>query len=132
MKKYYWVIETKKRPYYPLIHSIRHLLEQIVNHFDFPRLRPHWSPIAGNQRPLAGANNLEQETSSYLENNPRYSQCKMSQYVTAAIDGISDCPGEPCDTSIPRIIVGNLDTKGIEGECSTARTEFKPPSCNDI
>ena len=49
--------------------------------------------------------------------------------ITAAIDGMSDCPGEPCDTSIPRIRVGLLDTTGIIVERSTAKNEFNPPSC---
>ena len=44
-------------------------------------------------------------------------------------DGILDWPGEPCNMSIPIIMVGTLDTKGIEGECSTANNEFNPPSC---
>lgn len=48
---------------------------------------------------------------------------------TAAIDGTSDWPGEPCDTSIPRIMVGTLDIMGMERETSTANIEFKPPSC---
>lgn len=54
------------------------------------------------------------------------------KHSTAAIDGISDCPGDPCDTSIPRIMVGALETTGMEGECSTARIEFNPPSCKII
>lgn len=51
---------------------------------------------------------------------------------TAAIDGTSDWPGEPCETSIPRIIVGTLDTKGIEGVCSITNIEFNPPSWKRI
>lgn len=49
---------------------------------------------------------------------------------TAAMDGQSECPGEPCDTSIPSMIVGTLETTGIEGVCSTDNIEFNPPSCN--
>lgn len=45
------------------------------------------------------------------------------------MDGTSDIPGEPCETSMPRIKVGNLDTIGSEGEISLANTEFNPPSC---
>lgn len=48
------------------------------------------------------------------------------------MDGISDCPGEPWETSIPSIRVGTLDTMGMEGECSSDRKEFKPPSCKKI
>lgn len=48
---------------------------------------------------------------------------------TAAMDGTSDWPGDPWDTSIPIIMVGTLDTIGMEGECSTVSIEFKPPSC---
>ena len=51
---------------------------------------------------------------------------------TAAIDGTSDCPGEPCDTSMPRMIVGTFETTGIEGVCSIANIEFSPPSCEQI
>lgn len=54
---------------------------------------------------------------------------RRKMHVTAAIDGTSDCPGEPWDTSIPRIMVGPFETIGIEGECSTASIEFNPPSC---
>lgn len=49
--------------------------------------------------------------------------------ITAAMDGISECPGDPWETSIPRMMVGTLETIGIEGECSTANNEFNPPSC---
>ena len=52
---------------------------------------------------------------------------KLKQ-VTAAIDGTSDWPGDPCETSIPRIIVGTFETIGMDGECSTANKEFSPPS----
>jgi len=51
---------------------------------------------------------------------------------TAAIEGISVCPGEPCDTSMPRMRVGALETMGREGECSTPNNEFNPPSCITI
>ena len=57
-----------------------------------------------------------------------YNKYEIKQ-VTAAIDGISDCPGEPCETSIPRIIVGTFETIGMDGECSTANKELSPPSC---
>lgn len=49
---------------------------------------------------------------------------------TAAIDGMSDCPGDPCDTSIPKIMVGVFETIGIEGENSVDNIEFRPPSYN--
>lgn len=52
--------------------------------------------------------------------------------LTAAIEGMSDCPGEPCDTSIPRMRVGALETIGREGEASTLNNEFNPPSCMTI
>ena len=47
---------------------------------------------------------------------------------TAAIDGTSECPGDPWDTSIPRMIVGTFDISGIEGLCSTTNIELRPPS----
>jgi hypothetical protein len=50
---------------------------------------------------------------------------------TAAMDGMSDWPGEPCDTSIPNIIVGTFETKGMFRDCSIANKEFKPPSYPD-
>lgn len=46
---------------------------------------------------------------------------------TAAIDGI-DMPGDPCDTSIPRMMVEALETTGIEGVLSIVNIEFNPPS----
>lgn len=48
------------------------------------------------------------------------------------MEGISDCPGEPCDTSIPRIRVGALETTGRAGDFSTANNAFNPPSCKRI
>lgn len=45
---------------------------------------------------------------------------------TAAMDGI-DIPGEPWETSIPRIMVGVLETTGMEGDLSIAKREFSPP-----
>lgn len=44
------------------------------------------------------------------------------------MDGISDWPGEPWDTSIPTMIVGTCVTFGIAGERSMANNEFNPPS----
>jgi hypothetical protein len=44
------------------------------------------------------------------------------------MEGTSDCPGEPWDTSIPRMIVGDLDTRGIDGDTSICNNEFNPPS----
>lgn len=43
------------------------------------------------------------------------------EMVTAAIEGTSDRPGEPWDTSIPKIIVGDLEAIGIEREYSAVR-----------
>lgn len=57
---------------------------------------------------------------------------KSKKSSTAAIEGTSDCPGEPWDTSIPRISVGTFDTRGNEGACSTANIEFNPPSCMEV
>jgi len=45
------------------------------------------------------------------------------------MDGTSECPGEPWDTSIPKIIVGTLDTRGIAGDVSIWSNEFMPPNC---
>jgi hypothetical protein len=47
---------------------------------------------------------------------------------TAATDGISDRPGDPCETSIPKISVGVSVIRGIREECSIANKEFIPPS----
>jgi hypothetical protein len=44
------------------------------------------------------------------------------------MEGTPDCPGEPWDTSIPKIIVGTLDIRGIAGDDSTWRIEFNPPN----
>lgn len=52
--------------------------------------------------------------------------------LTAAIDGISDWPGEPWETSIPKIIVGVSLIKGRCPECSSASKEFIPPSLYEI
>lgn len=45
------------------------------------------------------------------------------------MDGISDWPGEPWETSIPNIIVGVVFINGILLEISTDNKEFVPPSC---
>lgn len=57
--------------------------------------------------------------------------CKLNKllHLTAATDGTLECPEEPCDTSIPKIIVGTFETKGRFFDCSIANKEFKPPSC---
>jgi len=49
--------------------------------------------------------------------------------ITAAIDGTSDCPGEPCETSMPSIIVGDPETRGIFDMRSCCNNELIPPSC---
>lgn len=54
---------------------------------------------------------------------------KKKNSLTAAIDGISDRPGDPWETSIPKIIVGVSLIKGRCPECSIASKEFIPPSC---
>jgi hypothetical protein len=48
------------------------------------------------------------------------------------MEGMSDWPGEPCDTSIPNIIVGTFETNGMFRDCSMANKEFKPPSYPDM
>lgn len=45
------------------------------------------------------------------------------------MDGTSDCPGDPCETSIPRMMVGTLEMTVKAGVLSTLNMEFKPPSC---
>lgn len=57
---------------------------------------------------------------------------KNKTILTAAIEGTSDCPGEPCETSMPRIIVGAFETMGMEGVISIANIELSPPSCKHI
>ena len=52
-------------------------------------------------------------------------------YVTAAIDGTSARPGEPWDTSIPRIKVGIVEIKWMDGQYPIVNKEFKPPSCRE-
>ncbi len=44
---------------------------------------------------------------------------------TVAIDGMSDCPEESFDTSIPSMNVRALETIRVEGECSTTGNELK-------
>jgi hypothetical protein len=46
------------------------------------------------------------------------------------MDGTSDCPGDPCETSIPRIMVGTLEITVNAGVRSTLNIEFRPPSCS--
>lgn len=57
-------------------------------------------------------------------------QSSGCMHHTAAIEGTSDRPGDPCETSIPKIIVGVLETNGIVGESSMCSKEFIPPSCH--
>lgn len=45
---------------------------------------------------------------------------------------MSDWPGEPWETSMPKIRVGALDTIGMDGKCSTPNREFIPPSYKGI
>lgn len=49
-------------------------------------------------------------------------------WITAAIDGISDRPGDPWETSIPKIKVGVSFIRGMCEGCSIANKEFIPPS----
>ena len=42
--------------------------------------------------------------------------------------GMSERPGEPCETSISRIMVTGFETKDIEWAWSTVNKEFIPPS----
>ena len=67
-----------------------------------------------------------------IDGNSKNPMIRNKIILTAAIDGTSDCPGEPCDTSMPRMIVGTFETIGIEGVCSIANIEFSPPSCEQI
>lgn len=53
-----------------------------------------------------------------------------SNNITAAMEGWSDCPGDPCETSIPRMMVGTLEMTVKAGVRSTLNTEFRPPSCS--
>jgi len=46
------------------------------------------------------------------------------------MDGTSDCPGDPCETSIPRMMVGTLETTVKAGVRSTLNSELSPPSCS--
>lgn len=45
------------------------------------------------------------------------------------MDGTSDCPGDPCETSIPRMMVGTLEMTVKAGVRSTLNMELRPPSC---
>lgn len=49
-------------------------------------------------------------------------------FLTAATDGISDRPGDPWETSIPKINVGVSFIRGMREDCSNANKEFIPPS----
>jgi len=46
---------------------------------------------------------------------------------TAAMDGTFD-RGAPCETSIPKIMVGTLDRIGMAWFLSISKSEFNPPS----
>lgn len=48
--------------------------------------------------------------------------------TTAAIDGISECPGDPCETSMPSIIDGVSEIRGIFDIRSCTKSELMPPS----
>jgi hypothetical protein len=48
--------------------------------------------------------------------------------LTAAMEGTPARPGGPWETSIPNIMVGILDTRGMEWFFSLASSEFNPPS----
>jgi len=69
------------------------------------------------------------ETSQVLC-SPCQTPCDIQSW-SSLHDNLSfpECPGDPWETSIPRMIVGTWETNGIEGFCSTANSEFKPPSC---
>jgi len=53
-------------------------------------------------------------------------------FITAAIEGMSDCPGEPWETSMPKMRVGTFDTIGMDRECSLPNREFIPPNYKRI
>lgn len=65
------------------------------------------------------SNNLTDKLISYKKNIWK---------ITAATDGTSDRPGDPCETSIPKINVGVSFIRGTREECSIANKEFIPPS----
>ena len=65
------------------------------------------------------SNNLTDKLISYKKNIRK---------ITAATDGTSDRPGDPCETSIPKINVGVSFIRGTHEECSIANKEFIPPS----
>ena len=44
------------------------------------------------------------------------------------MEGTSDCPGDPCETSIPRMMVGTLEITVKAGVRSTLNMELRPPS----
>jgi len=46
----------------------------------------------------------------------------------AEIESESTCPGEPCETSIPIIIVGFIEILGILCANSIDKTELRPPT----
>lgn len=64
----------------------------------------------------------------HLTRTRTYNVYIKEKSLTAATDGISGRPGEPCDTSIPRIRVGISEIKGKELERSIVSSEFSPPS----
>ncbi|CAJ2634197.1 unnamed protein product [Trifolium pratense] len=47
--------------------------------------------------------------------------------ITATIEGLSVCPGEPSETSMPKMRAEACDTIGIHLESSLADGEFIPP-----
>lgn len=44
-------------------------------------------------------------------------EMQLGKY-TAAIEGISECPGDPWETSMPKMIVGVSETRGIPDDLS--------------
>lgn len=50
----------------------------------------------------------------------------MLKTHTAEIEGESACPGEPCETSIPIIIIDFVEILGILCANSIDKTELRP------
>ena len=137
-----------------IIFLIRCLCKKRIYHLNFWWLTTHRSSITRKQRPVSRTDNLWNlnkknhiivlrcwtnlrgdcnEKTNFWKGQPScQKQMRKELYPTAAMEGMSDWPGEPCDTSIPNIIVGTFETNGMFRDCSMANKEFKPPSYPDM
>jgi len=92
------------------------------------------SNIETGKKSVTGTYSLDTENikKNIQQNNLSNSYSENGSDITAAIEGTSDCPGEPCETSMPSIIVGAPETRGIFDMRSCCNNELIPPSCENM